>query len=149
MGIENYNLQKDLYYLLQADTTDLLMKSENGEFHIVHVVSPTEKMFYPFNCKFSMEKDYEALLEMMQGIIQKQITLVTKMGDMANPRKVVKGFKKENVTEDTKGLTFFTRALKLNIKSIQDAMKRQDWGTVSDKGDRIRALGIMLLKGSK
>jgi len=39
------------------------------------------------------EFDVETL-EMMQGIIQKQITLVQKMGDMANPRKTVKGFKK-------------------------------------------------------
>jgi hypothetical protein len=68
MGIENYNLQKDLYYLLQAETTDLLMKSENEEFHIVHIVSPTEKMFYPFNCKFSMEKDYEALLKIINKV---------------------------------------------------------------------------------
>jgi hypothetical protein len=44
------------------------MKSDNGEFHIVHIVSPAEKMFYPFNCKFSMEKDYEALLKIINKL---------------------------------------------------------------------------------
>jgi hypothetical protein len=39
------------------------------------------------------EFDVETL-ELMQGVIQKQITLVQKMGDLANPRKTVKGFRK-------------------------------------------------------
>jgi hypothetical protein len=39
------------------------------------------------------EFDVETL-QMMQTVIQKQITLVQKMGDMANPRKTVKGFRK-------------------------------------------------------
>ncbi len=68
MGIENYNLQKDLYQLMQANTSDLMMKSDNSEFHIVHIVSPTETMMYPFNCKFSMEKDYESLLKIIQKV---------------------------------------------------------------------------------
>jgi len=68
MGIENYNIQKDLYQLMQANTSDLVMKSENDEFHIVHIVSPTETLYYPFKCKFSMEKDYEALLKIIQKV---------------------------------------------------------------------------------
>jgi hypothetical protein len=68
MGIENYNLQKDLYQLIQSNTADLMMKSDNGKFHIVHVISPSEQMMYPFNCKFSMEKDYEALLKIIQKV---------------------------------------------------------------------------------
>jgi hypothetical protein len=39
------------------------------------------------------EFDVETL-EMMKMVIDKQIRLVNKMGDLANPRKTVKGFKK-------------------------------------------------------
>lgn len=39
------------------------------------------------------EFDVETL-QLMHGVIDKQIKLVQKMGDVANPRKVVKGFRK-------------------------------------------------------
>jgi len=44
------------------------MKSDNGEFHIVFIESPSETLYYPFNCKFSMEKDYEALLKIINKL---------------------------------------------------------------------------------
>lgn len=33
-------------------------------------------------------------LNLMKGVIDKQLRLVQKMGDLANPRKTVKGFRK-------------------------------------------------------
>lgn len=68
MGIENYNIQKDLYRLLQSNESDIMMKSDNGEFHIVFIESPSETLYYPFNCKFSMEKDYESLLKIINKL---------------------------------------------------------------------------------